>query len=304
MPLPRTPVPAAQPPKSLSTSARGGRKSEAGITRPGTPASDQDFSDNKAFVKATTHLGATEGGTDSGGSNTGKESHTEQAAAQHLLSASTSPPASALDEEEGGERSKEPGPLQPGPEEASTLSSPSQMTPGQRSPGVARSLSQGGGGGKAKQRKESDIQTKQKRPHPVQGFDLDSSSSDIDLVPDMLYIPDPEYNREMLIQARSLLLPGAIQAVSQRLASTINDKTYPFPTISRYFIAKARDLKVIGADLLRHRQLIQQGDPPVFYMMTILNFCLSFSPSLKQLKPSTDLTNPKLNLNLVTKTCS
>jgi hypothetical protein len=138
------------------------------------------------------------------------------------------------------------------------------MTTGQRSPGVARRLSQGGGGGKAKQRKESDIGTKQKRPHPVQGLDLESSSSDIDLVPDMFYIPDPEYNREMLIQATSLLLPGAIQAVSQRLASTINDKMYPFPTISRYFIAKARDLKVIGVDLLRHRQLIQQGDPPVF----------------------------------------
>jgi hypothetical protein len=206
----------------------------------------------------------TDGGTDSGSSNTGKESHTEQAAAQHLLSASTSQPALALDKEEEGERSKEPSPLQPGPEDASTLSSPSQMTPGQRSPGVARSLSQGGGGGKAKQRKESDIGTKQKRPHPVQGLDLDSSSSDIDLVPDMFYIPDPEYNREMLIQATSLLLPGAIQAVSQRLASTINDKMYPFPTISRYFIAKARDLKVIGVDLLRHRQLIQQGDPPVF----------------------------------------
>jgi hypothetical protein len=98
----------------------------------------------------------------------------------------------------------------------------------------------------------------------VQGFDLDSLSSDIDLVPDMFYIPDPEYNGDMLIQVTSLLLPGAIQAVSQRLASTINDKTYPFLTISRYFIAKVRDLKVIGVDLLRHRQLIQQGDPPVF----------------------------------------
>jgi hypothetical protein len=83
MPLPRTPVPAAQPPKSSTTSACGGRKSKAGRTRPGTPASNRDFSDNEAFIEATTHLGATEGGTDLGGSNTGKESHTEQATAQH-----------------------------------------------------------------------------------------------------------------------------------------------------------------------------------------------------------------------------
>jgi hypothetical protein len=156
-----------------------------------------------------------------GGPSRGKESHTEQAAAQHLLSASTSPPASALDEEEGGERSKELGPSQPGPGGASGLSLPSQMTPGQHSPGVVRSLSEGMGGGKAKQRKESDTGTKQKRPHPVQGFDLDSLCSDINLVPDMFYIPDPEYNREMLIQVTSLLLPGAIQAVSHRLASSI-----------------------------------------------------------------------------------
>jgi hypothetical protein len=59
MPLPRMPVPATQPPKSSSTSSHGGRKSKAGRTRPGTPTSDLDFSDNEAFVEATTHLGAT-----------------------------------------------------------------------------------------------------------------------------------------------------------------------------------------------------------------------------------------------------
>jgi hypothetical protein len=58
-----------------------------------------------------------------------------------------------------------------------------------------------------------------------------------------------------------MLVPGAIQAVSQKLATPPTHHKYPFPTVSRYFIAKARDLKVIGADLLRHRQLILDGEP-------------------------------------------
>jgi hypothetical protein len=86
----------------------------------------------------------------------------------------------------------------------------------------------------------------------------------LDVVPDVYFIPDPEFHRDMIIQPTAMLVPGAIQAVMQKLATTPINHKYPFATVSRYFIAKARDLKVIGADLLRHRQLILDGEPQVF----------------------------------------
>jgi hypothetical protein len=103
-----------------------------------------------------------------------------------------------------------------------------------------------------------------KRVSSPQTFNLDSSNSDLNIVPDVYFIPDPEFHRDMIIQPTSMLVPGAIQAVTQKLATTPTNHKYPFPTVSRYFIAKARDLKVIGADLLRHRQLILDGEPPFF----------------------------------------
>jgi hypothetical protein len=86
----------------------------------------------------------------------------------------------------------------------------------------------------------------------------------LDIVPNVYFILDPEFDRHMIIQPTSMLVPGAIKTVSQKLATPPNNHKYPFPTVSRYFIAKARDLKVIGADLLRHRQLILEGEPPFF----------------------------------------
>jgi hypothetical protein len=80
----------------------------------------------------------------------------------------------------------------------------------------------------------------------------------------MYFTHDPELDRDMIIQPTSILVPGAIQAVSQKLTTPPTNHKYPFPTVSRYFIVKARNLKVIGADLLRHRQLILNGEPPVF----------------------------------------
>jgi hypothetical protein len=52
MTLPRTPVPKDQPPKSSrKTSTCGGLASEPGVTRPPTPASEVEFSDDKSFEK-------------------------------------------------------------------------------------------------------------------------------------------------------------------------------------------------------------------------------------------------------------
>jgi hypothetical protein len=34
--------------------------------------------------------------------------------------------------------------------------------------------------------------------------------------------------------------------------------------LTRYFAAKAKDFRFVCADLLRHRELIQEGEPPVF----------------------------------------
>jgi hypothetical protein len=113
-------------------------------------------------------------------------------------------------------------------------------------------------------RKSSDTETKSKRVSAPQPYDLDSSNSDLDIIPDMYFIADPEFYREMIIQPTSMLVSGAIQAVSQKLVAPPTNHKHPFPSVSRYFIAKARDLKVIGADLLRHRQLILNGEPPVF----------------------------------------
>jgi hypothetical protein len=34
--------------------------------------------------------------------------------------------------------------------------------------------------------------------------------------------------------------------------------------LTQYFVAKARDFKALNADLIRHRELIRDGEPPVF----------------------------------------
>jgi hypothetical protein len=90
MPLPRTPVRKNQPPKSLrKTSTRGGLASEPGVTRPPTPASEVKFSDDETFEQTVAGIC-----TPSVTTETPKGSNL---AASLVMSASTSPPASAVD---------------------------------------------------------------------------------------------------------------------------------------------------------------------------------------------------------------
>jgi hypothetical protein len=68
---------------------------------------------------------------------------------------------------------------------------------------------QGGSSSRRDQVPESEI--RQKPFNPPRSYDLDSSSSDIDLLPDMYAIPDPDFDREVMVRSTSLLYPGAIQ---------------------------------------------------------------------------------------------
>jgi hypothetical protein len=238
MTLPRTPVPKDQPPKSSrKTSTCGGLASKPGVTRPPTLASEVEFSDDKSFEQTVAGIR-----TPSVTTETPKGSGSAE---RLVMSASTSPPASAVVAGFVG-----------GGEGDATQSGTIQ-------PNNDRHLGSGMSG-----KKSTATGTKSKRVSGPQTFDLDSSNSDLDIVPDVYFIPDPEFHKDMIIQPTSMLVPGAIQAVTQKLATTPTNHKYPFPTVSRYFIAKVRDLKVIGADLLRHRQLILDREPP-FFCMTV-----------------------------------
>jgi hypothetical protein len=61
-----------------------------------------------------------------------------------------------------------------------------------------------------------------------------------------------------------LLSPNAIQQVSQTLARTPSTVKHPFPVLAGYFVAKERDFRAICADFLRHRELLKQGEEPIF----------------------------------------
>jgi hypothetical protein len=89
-------------------------------------------------------------------------------------------------------------------------------------------------------------------------------SSDLDIDTQLYAIEDSEFCDTLIISSVSLLTPGAIQKISQVIASAPQQKRHPFLVLTRYFAAKAKDLRFVCADLLRHRELIQAGDPPVF----------------------------------------
>jgi hypothetical protein len=101
---------------------------------------------------------------------------------------------------------------------------------------------------------------------PGRGFrpDLDESNSDLDITVPMYSINDPEFCTEVMVQTVSLLSPNAIQQVSQTLARTPSTVEHPFPVLTRYFVAKERDFRAICADFLRHRELLKQGEAPIF----------------------------------------
>jgi hypothetical protein len=89
-------------------------------------------------------------------------------------------------------------------------------------------------------------------------------SRDLDIDTQLYAIEDPEFCDTLIISSVSLLTPGAIQKISQVIEIAPKQKRHPFPVLTRYFAAKAKDLSLVRADLLRHRELIQAGEPPVF----------------------------------------
>jgi hypothetical protein len=242
------------------------------VTRPPTLASEVEFSDDKSFEQTVAGILMPSVTTE-----TPKESDLE---ARLVMSASTSPPASAVDAGDVG-----------GGEGDATQ------------PGAIQLANDKQSGSRPSRKKSTATGTKSKRESAPQPYDLDSSNSDLDIIPDVYFIPDPEFDRDMIIQPTSMLVSGAIQAVLQKLATPPTNHKYPFPTVSRHFIAKARDLKVIGADLLRHRHLILDGEPPFFCMTITLSYSMLCNLSLKQPKPRTGHSNPKCSRSLETKTC-
>jgi hypothetical protein len=80
----------------------------------------------------------------------------------------------------------------------------------------------------------------------------------------MYSINDTEFCTEMGVKTVSLLSPNAIQQVSQTLAQTPSTVKHPFPVLTRYFVAKERDFRAICADFIRHRELLKQGEAPIF----------------------------------------
>jgi hypothetical protein len=93
---------------------------------------------------------------------------------------------------------------------------------------------------------------------------LDRSYSDLDIAPDVYDILDSEFCSDMMIRPGLLRIPGAIQEISQRIAVDNAKSKNPFPVLTMYFIAKARDFRSIEADMLGHCQMIQAGEPPPF----------------------------------------
>jgi hypothetical protein len=80
----------------------------------------------------------------------------------------------------------------------------------------------------------------------------------------MYSINDPEFCTEVGVKTVSLLSPNAIQQVSQTLAQTPSTVKHPFQVLTRYFAAKERDFRAIYADFIRHRELLKQGEAPIF----------------------------------------
>jgi hypothetical protein len=75
---------------------------------------------------------------------------------------------------------------------------------------------------------------------------------------------DPEFCTDVMVQTVSLLSPNAIQQVSQTLAQTSSTVKHPFPVLTRYFMAKERDFRTICANFIRHRELLERGEAPIF----------------------------------------
>jgi hypothetical protein len=94
--------------------------------------------------------------------------------------------------------------------------------------------------------------------------DMDDSNSDLETIIPMYSINDPEFCNDVGVNTFSSLSPNAIQQVSQTLAQTPSTVKHPFPVLTWYFAAKERDFKAICADFIRHRELLKEGEAPIF----------------------------------------
>jgi hypothetical protein len=152
----------------------------------------------------------------------------------------------------------------------------------------------------------SQVQGERDSP-PGRGFrpDLDESNSDLDITVPMSSINDPEFCTEVMVQTVSLLSPNAIQQVSQTLERTPSTVKHPFPVLTRYFVAKERDFRAICADFLRHRELLKQGEAPIFLhddhpkLLYIVAMKFRAVKATYQSYWASDMPNDSMNIQLI-----
>jgi hypothetical protein len=121
----------------------------------------------------------------------------------------------------------------------------------------------------------------------------------------MYSINDPEFCTEVMVRTVSLLSPNAIQQVSQTLAQTPSTVKHPFPVLTRYFVAKERDFRAICADFLRHRELLKQGEAPIFLhndhpkLLYIVAMKFRAVKATYRSYQASDMTNDSMNSQLI-----
>jgi hypothetical protein len=135
--------------------------------------------------------------------------------------------------------------------------------------------------------------------------DLDESNSDLDISVPMYAINDPEFCTELMVRTVSLLSPNAIQQVSQTLAQTASTVQHPFPVLTRYFVAKERYFRAICADFLRLRELLRQGELPIFLhddhpkLLDIVAMKFRAVKATYQSYHASDMPNDSINIQLI-----
>jgi hypothetical protein len=173
--------------------------------------------------------------------------------------------------------------------------------------GAAAAVGERAGAGAEKAGKSSgQVQGERECPQG-RGFrpDLDESNSDLDIHVPMYSINDPEFCTEVMVQTVSLLSPNAIQQVSQTLARTSSTVKHPFPVLAGYFVAKERDFRAICADFLRHRELLKQGEAPIFFhddhrkLLYIVTMKFRAVKATYQSYRASDMQNDSMNIQLI-----
>jgi hypothetical protein len=90
-----------------------------------------------------------------------------------------------------------------------------------------------------------------------------SYGSDTDYLSDLYVITDADVKKNGLLVLPSVLRPGNIQDVEITLEEEVVDVNVLFPVFTRYFLAKGKSFHKVVADLLRHREVNQNGGAPL-----------------------------------------